>query len=141
MPERIHAWLNTVHGWSINSFIKMEKSFVALFNQLEQQIKHTYAMKELLIKIQQQACNAECLESSRKHTQKDQTPHYQQVYADDQLVTVRHAMLIMNVSRGTIHTLRKEGKLTSLYKKRNVWLIKEEVLRLKETYSKLKGKI
>lgn len=119
----------------------MEKSFVALFNQLEQQIKHTYAMRDLLIKIHHLACNAECLESSHKHTQKDQISHHQRVYADDQLVTVRHAMLIMNVSRGTIHTLRKEGKLTSLYKKRNVWLIKEEVLRLRETYSKLKGKL
>lgn len=56
-------------------------------------------------------------------------------------MTVKEAMAVLNVSRNTIHRMRKEGILTSFYKNRAVAILTSEVEQVLETYSKMKGKI
>lgn len=60
---------------------------------------------------------------------------------EDELMTVKQAYLEMNVSRSTIYVLRKLGRLTSLYSKKNVRLLRSEVEEAKKWYSQMKGKI
>ena len=56
-------------------------------------------------------------------------------------MTIKEAMSVLKVSRTTINRLRKEGALTSYYRKRNVILLASEIHHLVETYSKIRGKI
>lgn len=59
----------------------------------------------------------------------------------DELMTIREAYLELNVSRGTIDKLRRQGDLTSLCHNKNVRLLRSEVMAAKQWYSRMKGKL
>jgi len=61
-------------------------------------------------------------------------------YAEDELMTVREAYLELKISRNTLDELRRQKKLTSIFKKRNVRLIRAEVEDAKKWYCLIKGK-
>lgn len=61
-------------------------------------------------------------------------------YTEDELMTVREAYLELKISRNTLDELRRQKKLTSIFKKRNVWLIRAEVEDAKNWYCLIKGK-
>ncbi|MDR2273517.1 MAG: helix-turn-helix domain-containing protein [Sphingobacterium sp.] len=61
-------------------------------------------------------------------------------YSDEELMTVKEAYLELKISRNTLDQLRREQKLTSVFKKRNVRLIRTEVEAAKKWYSLIKGK-
>lgn len=59
----------------------------------------------------------------------------------DELMTIREAYLELNVSRGTIDKLRRQGDLTSYYHNKNVRLLRSEVMAAKRWYSSMKGRL
>lgn len=61
-------------------------------------------------------------------------------YTEDELMTVREAYLELKISRNTLDELRRQKKLTSIFKKRNVRLIRAEVEDAKKWYCLIKGK-
>ena len=61
-------------------------------------------------------------------------------YSEDELMTVREAYLELKISRNTLDELRRQKKLTSIFKKRNVRLIRAEVEDAKKWYCLVKGK-
>ena len=61
-------------------------------------------------------------------------------YTDDQLMTIKEAYLTLKISRNTLDELRRNGKLTNIFKKRNIRLIHAEVEAAKNCYSLIKGK-
>lgn len=61
-------------------------------------------------------------------------------YSEDELMTVREAYLELKISRNTLDALRRQKKLTSIFKKRNVRLIRAEVEDAKKWYCLIKGK-
>lgn len=61
-------------------------------------------------------------------------------YSEDELMTVREAYLELKISRNTLDELRRQKKLTSIFKKRNVRLIRAEVEDAKKWYCLIKGK-
>ena len=61
-------------------------------------------------------------------------------YTEEELMTVREAYLELKISRNTLDALRRQKKLTSIFKKRNVRLIRAEVEDAKKWYCLIKGK-
>jgi len=61
-------------------------------------------------------------------------------YTEEELMTVREAYLELKISRNTLDELRRQKKLTSIFKKRNVRLIRAEVEDAKKWYCLIKGK-
>lgn len=61
-------------------------------------------------------------------------------YTEEELMTVREAYLELKISRNTLDELRRQKKLTSIFKKRNVRLIRTEVEDAKKWYCLIKGK-
>lgn len=61
-------------------------------------------------------------------------------YTEEELMTVREAYLELKISRNTLDELRRQKKLTSILKKRNVRLIRAEVEEAKKWYCLVKGK-
>ncbi|MBE8719958.1 MerR family transcriptional regulator [Sphingobacterium pedocola] len=63
------------------------------------------------------------------------------IHEEEGLMTLKEAYVELNISRSTLHTLREEGKLTSVYQGRNVRLLRIEVMAAKKWYSTMKGKL
>ncbi|MEN5435271.1 hypothetical protein ABE545_16675 [Sphingobacterium faecium] len=62
-------------------------------------------------------------------------------YSEEELMTIREAYLELKISRNTLDGLRRQKKLTSVFNKRNVRLIRTEVEAAKRWYSLVKGKL
>ena len=62
-------------------------------------------------------------------------------FEETELMTLKEAYIELNISRSTLHKLRDEGKLTSVYQGRNVRLIRIEVMAARKWYSTMKGKL
>ncbi|SEN82260.1 DNA binding domain-containing protein, excisionase family [bacterium A37T11] len=62
-------------------------------------------------------------------------------YTEQELMTVKEAVYHLKVSRFTISRLREKGELTSVYRNRQVRLIRTEVEKAYRWYSVPKGKV
>ena len=60
---------------------------------------------------------------------------------EEELLTIREAIIRLNISRSTLDKLRNEGRLTTLKQNRSVRLLKSEVEEARGWYSLRKGKV
>ncbi len=58
-----------------------------------------------------------------------------------ELITIKEAAAVLNVSRYTVDAMRKRGQLTSIRSNGRVRLKRHEVLDARKWYSVLKGKV
>lgn len=60
---------------------------------------------------------------------------------EEELITIKEAIALLNVTRFTVDAMRARGELTSISRNGHVRLIRKEVMAARSWYSAKKGKI